>query len=74
MALQKSYRLKERKEFMRQEQQIVNTLCKQENPFGVDTELQANFPNLWQEYIERLSEYMASTGETYKSYAVTIRR
>nr|WP_325259401.1 phage replisome organizer N-terminal domain-containing protein [uncultured Oscillibacter sp.] len=38
------------------------------------SELQADFPNLWQEYIERLSEYMASTGKTYKSHAATIRR
>ena len=32
------------------------------------------FPTVWQEYIERLSEYMASTGRTYKSHAATIRR
>ena len=37
-------------------------------------ELQADFPAVWQEYIERLSEYMASTGKTYKSHAATIRR
>ena len=37
-------------------------------------ELQADFPSVWQEYIERLSEYMASTGKTYKSHAATIRR
>ena len=37
-------------------------------------ELQADFPTIWQEYIERLSEYMASTGRTYKSHAATIRR
>ena len=37
-------------------------------------ELQADFPTIWQEYIERLSEYMASTGKTYKSRAATIRR
>ncbi len=38
------------------------------------SELQADFPAVWQEYIERLSEYMASTGKTYKSHAATIRR
>ena len=38
------------------------------------SELQADFPTVWQEYIERLSEYMASTGRTYKSHAATIRR
>ena len=37
-------------------------------------ELQADFPSVWQEYIERLSEYMASTGKTYKGHAATIRR
>ena len=37
-------------------------------------ELQADFPTVWQEYIERLSEYMASTGKTYKSHTATIRR
>ena len=37
-------------------------------------ELQADFPSVWQEYIERLSEHMASTGKTYKSHAATLRR
>ena len=37
-------------------------------------ELQADFPAIWQEYIERLSEYMASTGKIYRSHAATIRR
>ncbi len=41
---------------------------------GELAELQADFPTVWQEYIERLSEYMASTGRTYKSHAATIRR
>ena len=38
------------------------------------SELQTTFPVVWQEYIERLSEYMASTGKTYKNHAATIRR
>ena len=37
-------------------------------------ELQTDFTAVWQEYIERLSEYMASTVKTYKSHAATIRR
>ena len=41
---------------------------------GELSELQTDFPAVWQEYIERLSEYMASTGRTYKSHAATIRR
>lgn len=36
-------------------------------------ELQADFLTVWREYIERLSEYMASTGKTYKNHAATIR-
>ena len=38
------------------------------------SELQSDFPAIWQEYTERLSEYMASTGKTYKSHIATIRR
>ena len=41
---------------------------------GELAELQTDFPTVCQEYIERLSEYMASTGKTYKSHAATIRR
>ena len=29
---------------------------------------------LWGQYIEKLSEYMASTGKRYQSHAATIRR
>lgn len=35
--------------------------------------LQAEFPSDWQERIERLSEYMASTGRKYESHLATIR-
>lgn len=37
-------------------------------------ELQAELPDLWRQYVEKLSEYMASTGKTYQNYAATIRR
>ena len=37
-------------------------------------ELQEELPDLWQQYIEKLSEYMASTGKTYRSHAATVRR
>ena len=37
-------------------------------------ELQTELPNLWQQYVEKLSEYMASTGKAYKNHAATIRR
>lgn len=35
--------------------------------------LKAEFPKDWQERIERLSEYMASSGKSYKSHLATIR-
>ena len=38
------------------------------------TELQKELPALWQTYVDRLSEYMASTGKQYQNRAATIRR
>ena len=35
--------------------------------------LKAEYPTDWQERIERLSEYMASTGKSYKSHLATVR-
>ena len=35
--------------------------------------LKTEFPSDWQERIERLSAYMASTGKTYKNHLATIR-
>lgn len=35
--------------------------------------LQGEFPNDWQEWIEKLSEYMAQTGKSYKNHLATIR-
>lgn len=35
--------------------------------------LQAEFPSDWEERIERLSAYMASTGKSYKNHLATIR-
>ena len=35
--------------------------------------LQAEFPTDWEERVERLSSYMASTGKTYKNHLATIR-
>ena len=35
--------------------------------------LKIEFPNDWEERIERLSAYMASTGKTYKNHLATIR-
>ena len=48
-----------------------------QNVFLTDEELadlQASFPTVWGQYIEKLSEYMSSTGKRYQSHAATIRR
>ena len=48
-----------------------------QNVFLTDEELadlQASFPTVWGQYIEKLSEYIASTGKRYQSHAATIRR
>ena len=48
-----------------------------QNVFLTDEEmadLQSSFPTVWGQYIEKLSEYMASTGKRYQSHAATIRR
>lgn len=55
----------------------ARTFGRYQNVFLTDqeqAELQAEFPTVWQKYIERLSEYMASTGKRYQSHAATIRR
>ena len=48
-----------------------------QNVFLTDEELadfEASFPTVWGQYIEKLSEYMASTGKRYQNHAATIRR
>ena len=35
--------------------------------------LKTEFPDDWQNRIERLSEYIASSGKTYKNHLATIR-
>lgn len=45
-----------------------------QNVFLTDGELadlQASFPTVWDQYIEKLSEYMASTGKRYHSHAAS---
>jgi len=37
-------------------------------------ELKDDFPDQWEAYIQRLSEYMESTGRHYRNHAATIRR
>lgn len=56
---------------------LSHTYGRYQNVFLTDEELadlQASFPAVWEQYIEKLSEYMASTGKRYQSHAVTIRR
>ena len=38
------------------------------------SDLQTEIPTKWQHYIDRLSEYMASTGKKYQNHAATMRR
>ena len=54
-----------------------HTYGRYQNDFLTDEELadlQVSFPAVWEQYIEKLSEYMASTGKRYQSHAATIRR
>ena len=56
---------------------LSHTYGHYQNVFLTDEELadlQASFPAVWEQYIEKLSEYMASTGKRYQSHAATIRR
>ena len=57
--------------------QPARTYGRYQNVFLTDEELadlQASFPTVWGQYIEKLSEYMSSTGKRYQSHAATIRR
>ena len=54
-----------------------HTYGRYQNIFLTDEELadlQVSFPAVWEQYIEKLSEYMASTGKRYQSHVATIRR
>ena len=58
-------------------QALARSYGRYENVFLTDTELselQAELPEKWVYYIERLSGYIASTGKKYKNHAATIRR
>ena len=60
-----------------EEGQPARSYGRYQNVFMTDEELadlQASFPTVWGQYIEKLSEYMASTGKRYQSHAATIRR
>ena len=58
-------------------QALARIYGRYENVFLTDTELselQAELPEKWAYYIERLSGYIASTDKKYKNHAATIRR
>ena len=58
-------------------QALARSYGRYENVFLTDTELselQAELPDKWEYYIDRLSGYIASTGRKYKNHAATIRR
>ena len=58
-------------------QALARSYGRYEDVFLTDTELselQAELPEKWAYYIERLSGYIASTGKKYKNHAATIRR
>ena len=57
--------------------QAARAFGRYENVFLTEkelAELQTELPTVWEQYIEKLSAYMESTGKTYKSHAATIRR
>ena len=76
--LEKEIKIKREIEKVRPEMgQPSHTYGRYQNIFLTDEELadlQASFPAVWEQYIEKLSEYMASTGKRYQSHAATIRR
>ncbi|WNV59018.1 phage replisome organizer N-terminal domain-containing protein [Oscillospiraceae bacterium NTUH-002-81] len=60
-----------------EKERSAHTYGRYQNVFLTDEELadlQASFPAVWEQYIEKLSEYMASTGKRYQSHVATIRR
>ena len=65
------------KEREREKGRPARTYGRYQNVFLTDEELadlQASLPTVWGQYIEKLSEYIASTGKRYQSHAATIRR
>ena len=76
--LEKEMEIKREIEKVRPEtERPSHTYGRYQNVFLTDGELadlQASFPTVWGQYIEKLSEYMASTGKRYQSHAATIRR
>ena len=76
--LEKEIKIKREIEKVRPETgHLSHAYGRYQNVFLTDEELadlQASFPAVWGQYIEKLSEYMASTGKRYQSHAATIRR
>ena len=77
--LEKEIEIKREREIKREIEKgrFARAYGRYQNVFLTDEELadlQASFPTVWGQYIEKLSEYMASTGKRYQSHAATIRR
>lgn len=68
---------KKREEEIKLEQNTRASFGRYKNVFLCNEELidlQKEFPDKWEYYIDRLSTYMASTGKDYKNHAATIQR
>lgn len=68
---------KKREEEIKIEQNARTSFGRYKNVFLCKEELidlQKEFPDKWEYYIDRLSTYMASTGKDYKNHAATIQR
>ena len=62
---------------MRESKEAPAAFGRYGNVFLTDAELaelKAELPDRWEHYIERLSEYIASTGKKYQNHAATMRR
>lgn len=68
---------KKREEEIKIEQNARTSFGRYKNVFLCKEELidlQKEFPDKWEYYIDRLSTFMASTGKDYKNHAATIQR
>ena len=75
--IEKEIEIKIKRELEIEKGQTTRAYGRYENVCLSDGELnalKAEFPELWAQYVEKLSEYMASTDRQYKNHAATIRR
>ncbi|MBQ6859487.1 MAG: replication protein, partial [Clostridia bacterium] len=75
--LEKKIELEIEREIEKDQGQPARPLGRYQNVMLNDqelSELQSELSTSWSYYVEKLSEYMASTGRQYQSHAATIRR